>query len=120
MKNYILLLILFFSATSFANENKLNQKFCHSVGGITEVRHNYLNTYIKVDCETEKMVYECGLDKRSSLDSVQQALFASVLTNKKPAVVIYDTDGKEGKYEFRIRKACEKANIKYLSIKITK
>ena len=35
-----------------------------------------------------------GLDRRSSLDSVQQALFYASLTGKMPAVVIYDTDGK--------------------------
>ena len=34
-----------------------------------------------------------ALDKRSSLDSLQQALFFSVLTGKRPAVVISGTDG---------------------------
>ena len=53
---------------------------------------------MKVDCETSTTVYEGGLDKRSSLDSLQQALFFSVLTGKRPAVVIYDTDGKEGQF----------------------
>ena len=43
---------------------------------------------MEVDCETGTMVYEGGLDKRSSLDSVQQALFFSHVTGKRPAVVI--------------------------------
>ena len=68
---------------------------------------------MKVDCETDTTVYEGGLDKRSSLDSVQQALFFSVVTGKAPAVVIYDTDGKEGRFEFRIRAACRKAGVQY-------
>ena len=49
-----------------------------------------------MDCETSNYVIEGGLDKRSSLDSLQQALFFSVLTGKVPIVVIYDTDGMVG------------------------
>ena len=52
-------------------------------------------------------------DKRSSLDSLQQALFFSVLTGKRPTVVIYDTDGQEGRFEYRIRTACQKAGVRY-------
>ena len=54
-----------------------------------------------------------GLDKRSSLDSVQQALFFSHVTGKRPVVVIYDTDGREGRFEYRIRIACRKAGVRY-------
>ena len=67
-----------------------------------------------VDCETDATVYEGGLDKRSSLNSLQQALFFSVLAGKAPAVVIYyDTDGIEGRFEYRIRTACRKAGVQY-------
>ena len=59
-------------------------------------------------------MYESGLDKRSSLDSVQQALFAAFLTGKEPAVVIYDTDGQIGRYEYRIQVACELAGVTFL------
>ena len=69
-----------------------------------------------MDCETEDTVYEGGLDKRSSLDSVQQALFAASLTGKHPAVVIYDTDGQIGPYEHRIRVACELAGVRFLTV----
>ena len=62
---------------------------------------------MKVDCETSTTVYEGGLD------SLQQALFFSVLTGKRPAVVIYDTDGKEGRFEYRIRTACQRAGVRY-------
>ncbi|NQY83178.1 MAG: hypothetical protein HRT36_09390, partial [Alphaproteobacteria bacterium] len=95
-----------------------NARFCESVGGKTETRHYYAvdgrRRYINVDCETDTHVYEGGLDKRSSLDSVQQATFASLLTGKLPVVVIYDTDGKIGAYEHRIRRACDALGIKFI------
>lgn len=94
-------------------EDDYNQHFCQSVGGQTETRHNYPQGHVRVDCETTTHVYEGGLDKRSSLDSLQQALFFSHLTGKIPVVVIYDTDGTEGKYEYRIRTACEMAGVEY-------
>ena len=89
--------------------------FCASIGGMEEVRLNYPLGYVKADCVTETQVIEAGLDKRSSLDSVQQAVFFSILTGKEPVVVIYDTDGVEGKIEYRIRSVCEKLGITYIS-----
>ncbi len=70
-------------------------------------------SYVKVDCETETTVYEGGLDKRSSLDSVQQALFFAHLTGKKPAV--YDTDGRIGRFEHHIKTVCEMAGVGFVS-----
>lgn len=35
------------------------------------------------------------------------------LIGKRPAVVIYDTDGQEGRFEYRIRIACQKAGVRY-------
>ena len=51
------------------------------------------------------------LDKYSSLDSIQQALFFAFLTDKKPAVVIYDTDGIKGKIEYRMKKSAMMACV---------
>ncbi len=100
-----------------ASEDDYNRWFCTMVNGETETRHGYTSAggrnYVEVDCETGTMVYEGGLDKRSSLDSVQQALFFSHVTGKRPAVVIYDTDGREGRFEYRIRIACRKAGVRY-------
>ena len=93
--------------------------FCATIGGAEEIRHNYDLGYIRTDCETTHFVIEAGLDKRSSLDSIQQAVFAGTLTNKIPMVVIYDTDGKEGKNEYRIREACRALGIKYTTYTIT-
>lgn len=68
---------------------------------------------IRIDIVTDKYVIEGGLDKRSSLDSIQQAVFASTLTGKKPAVAIYDTNGSWGKYEHRIYSSAKKLGIKF-------
>ena len=92
--------------------------FCTMIGGIEEVRYYYPQGYVRVDCETTTHVIEAGLDKRRSLDSVQQALFFAELTGKTPMVVIYDTDGKEGKYEYRIRKVCERIGLEYRSVRV--
>ena len=92
--------------------------FCASIGGVEEVRLNYPLGYVKADCVTETQVIEAGLDKRSSLDSVQQAVFFATLTGKEPVVVIYDTDGKVGKYEYRIKSACDWLGVKYISVSV--
>ena len=102
---------------TMASEDDHNRWFCTLVNGETETRHGYRSAggrrYVEVDCETGTLVYEGGLDKRSSLDSVQQALFFSHVTGKRPAVVMYDTDGREGRFEYRIRVACRKAGVRY-------
>ncbi len=94
------------AAQPAGSEDAYNAAFCSAFGGHTETRHTYQypggSSYVKVDCETDTTVYEGGLDKRSNLDSVQQALFFASLTGKEPAVVIYNTDGRIGKYEHRM------------------
>ena len=80
-------------------------------------RFNYTATEIskiRIDIETDDYVIEGGRDKRSSLDSVQQVVFASILSGKKPAVAIYDTDGKWGKYEHRIWVVAKELGIRYI------
>ena len=90
------------------------------LGGMPEQSHGYSVGYdlhrIRVDCETEDAVIEVGLDKRSSLDSVQQALFAAHLTGKRPGILIIDTDGRVGPYETRIRTAAAMAGVTYDTI----
>ena len=103
------------------DEDTFNESLCRALGGTTELRHYYAygdgqRGYVIVDCETDSFVIEGGLDKRSSLDSLQQALFFSSLTGKKPAVVIHDIDGKIGKYEHRIRVSSEKAGVLFLRL----
>ncbi len=103
------------------NEGYYNDLFCASLGGQREVRHYYKygtkKSYIKVDCETKDYVYEGGLDKRSSLDSIQQVIFFSILTKKKPAVIVFDTDNQVGKYEHRIKLVANRLGVKFDRIK---
>ena len=112
-----MLCLLLASFAHAEDEDILNDRFCEEVGGEREVRHPYIYPggvgYVFVDCETEEAVYEGGKDSRSSLDSVQQALFFASLTGKQPAVVIYDTDGKVGRIEHRIRVACVMAGVQF-------
>ena len=104
-------------------ENDLNDRFCKKTGGTREVRHYYTygqgeQGYILVDCETDHAVIEGGLDKRSSLDSVHQAVFAALLTGKVPAVVIYDTDGEEGRTEYQIRRVAGRLGVMYMRLRV--
>ena len=104
------------------NEDYFNIWLANQLGGRTEVsfKYNYnlkgLSPYvasIRVDIVTDEYVIEGGLDKRSSLDSIQQAIFASSLSGKKPAVAIYDTNGLWGKFEHRIWSVAKKLNVKF-------
>ena len=105
------------------SEASFNRLLANKLGGKTEVtlKYNYglksqsknLGT-VRVDIITKEYVIEGGKDTRSSLDSIQQAVFASVLTNKKPAVVIYDTDGVWGKFEHRVYTAAKKLDVKFI------
>ena len=112
----VLLMPAFAHARDKLTEADYNKIYCDSIGGQTEVRHDYTtdageSSYVIVDCETDTEVIEGGLDKRSSLDSIQQALFFAFLTGKKPVVVIYDTDGIEGKIEYRIKIGAAHAGV---------
>ena len=110
---------------SIGNEDFFNLKLANYLGGKTEVTYNYdynINGKsprigsIRIDIVTDQYVIEGGLDKRSSLDSIQQAVFASTLTGKKPAVAIYDTNGSWGKYEHRIYSTAKELGIKFFWI----
>ena len=106
-----------------ASERDYNATFCAGiVKGQTEVQHPYTfpggEGSVIVDCETKETVYECGLDTRSSLDSVQQALFFAYVTGKQPAIVLFDTNGELGKYEHRIRVAAERAGVLFYVVPV--
>lgn len=73
-------------------------------------------SYIVPDCVTQGHAIEVGLDRRSSLDSLQQALFAAEMTDREPMIVLVDTDGGEDIYEFRIKTAARRAGVPYVVI----
>ncbi len=92
---------------------------CALFGGQPEVRHAYNTDYsphfIRVDCETDTEVMEMGLDKRSSYDSIHQVTFGSILTGKKPRIVMIDTDLRERAVEYQLRQTAERLGITYQS-----
>ena len=105
------------------HENYFNSLLASQLGGRTEITYQYnfglvgnaaLAGSIRIDIETDEYVIEGGKDKRSSLDSIQQAVFASTLSGKKPAVAIYDTDGMWGKYEHRVWTTAKELGIKFI------
>ena len=118
---FMIVLFVFPATESLAQhkEDYYNNLLAKRLGGRREVayRFNYTaneTSKIRIDIETDEYVIEGGRDKRSSLDSVQQAVVASVLSGKKPAIAIYDTDGKWGKYEHRIWIAAKELGIRYI------
>ncbi len=98
------------------SESDCNKRYCDSINGKTEVRKKYKLGVVIADCETKSEIIEGGLDKRSSLDSLQQAVEFATVSNKKPVIVIYDTDGLEGKIEYRIKSAANKLGIEYRNV----
>lgn len=104
-------------------ENSYNRLLAARLNGRTEVTYKYtyndedgrpFDGQIRIDVTTSDFVIEGGLDKRSSLDSLQQAIFASTIADKKPAIAIYDTDGKWGRYEHRIWVAANAFDVKFI------
>lgn len=102
------------------SENYFNDLLAKRLSGQREVRIVYslgtsnISNYVIIDIETDRYVIEGGLDKRSSLDSIQQALFAAAITGKEPAVAIFDTDQQWGKYEHRIWTAAKTIGLKFI------
>ncbi|MEO1536321.1 MAG: hypothetical protein AAFR73_01200 [Pseudomonadota bacterium] len=86
-------------------------------GGATEIRHTFENVgtsrAVRIDCETPTHVIEVGLDKATSRDSVHQAVFASFLTGKVPVIIVIDTDGLEGRYEYEMRIVARQLGVAY-------
>ena len=101
------------------NELAITALLCGPLGGgVTEQKQYFPSLgetrHIRTDCETATHVIEVGLDGTSSArDSVHQAVFASVLTDKRPMVVLIDTDGVEGRYEQEMRLVTRRLGIAY-------
>lgn len=99
------------------NEAEAIAIVCAMLGGEPEVRHSYEIAdgarYVRLDCETETHAIEVGLDKRSSLDSVQQAEFAAWLAGKEPMVILINRDGIEGAMEYRVETAARRLGVAY-------
>ncbi|MDJ0821218.1 MAG: hypothetical protein QNJ09_05315 [Paracoccaceae bacterium] len=105
-----------------ASEMELGAILCSLIlGGDMEVPHDYVaagtKRHIRVDCETPTHVVELGMDKkRSSFDSLHQALFAAEITGNLPMVVIVDTNGIEEGEEFQIETVARRTGVSYLTV----
>ena len=93
------------------------------VGGEAELRLPYsLNNsaqYVRVDCVRDIHAIEIGLDDcRSSLDSLQQALFYGALLDRAPMVILVDTDGREDPTEFQVETAARATGVAYRVIDV--
>lgn len=98
-------------------EVELAAVLCLMLGGDAEVPHHYSVATgvrsIRVDCETETHVIEVSLDKRSSFDSLHQAVVAAELTGKMPKVILINTKGVEDGEEWQIELASRAVGIEY-------
>lgn len=100
-------------------ENAFALLLCNLLlGAETEARHEFANIgderAIRVDCETPTHVIELGLDEKpSNRDSIHQAVFAAHLTGKAPMVLLIDTDGEEGRYEYEMRIVATRLGVTY-------
>ena len=102
------------------NEKEYNSALSIILDGNTEERLKYQwgnsnssSSIVYIDIITNTHVIEGGTDKRSSLDSIQQALFFAQLSGKKPKVVIYNTDEEFGRYEYRIMCVAKKTDVEF-------
>ena len=105
-----------------ATELELAAVICALVfGGESEVRHDYIaagrSHHVRVDCETDSHVIEVGLDdRRSSFDSLHQAIFAAELTGKIPVVIIVDTNSVEESVEYQIETTARWGGVNFLTV----
>ena len=105
-----------------ASEIELAAILCSLIlGGDVEVRHNFTVVdrahHIRVDCETDTHVTEVGFDaKRSSQDTLHQAMFAAAQTGKLPMVVIIDTNGIEENIQYQIETVSRTAGVSYMTV----
>lgn len=99
-------------STHLGGETEVTIEFNYGIPG-----SNLRQSNVRIDIVTDQYAIEGGLDKRSSLDSIQQAVFAASQLGLRPAVAIYDTDGSWGKYEHRIWTAAKNLGVKYFWVR---
>lgn len=101
------------------NETLIAAALCSFLaGGDTETRADFVangtSRHVRIDCETPAFAIELGFDgKSSNRDSVHQAIFGALMTGKRPAVILIDTDGVEGRYEYEMRRVTDHLGILY-------
>ncbi len=91
---------------------------CAMLGGEPEHRESYtlhaVSTHVRIDCITDTHAIEIGLDHtRGSYDSLHQATFNAMLTEREPMVILIDTDNIESQYEYQIEAVTRAHGVDY-------
>lgn len=91
---------------------------CAMLGGEPEHRESYtlhaVSTHVRIDCITDTHAIEIGLDHtRGSYDSLHQATFNAMLTDREPMVILIDTDNIESQYEYQIEAVTRAHGVDY-------
>lgn len=69
----------------------------------------------RVDCYTSNYAFEVDFGSKG-YEAIGQTLYYSIMTGKKPAIVLIRENRKDDKYIGRIKKVCKKHHIKLFVI----
>lgn len=91
---------------------------CAMLGGEAEHRETYslhaVESFVRIDCITDTHAIEIGLDHtRGAYDSLHQATFNAMLTDREPMVILIDTDNIESQYEYQIESVARAHGVDY-------
>jgi len=107
-----LLATLLFTSSALAahlhKEKEYQEKWCARTGGVTEYR---LEDGTRVDCLTESYAVEFDFAPKWA-ESIGQALYYSLMTGKRPGVVLIMENEGDERYLDRLNSVAEKHNIK--------
>lgn len=116
----LLLLIIIISpgiahARRIYKEREYQERWCDNAEGITEY---VLSDKTRVDCLTKKYAIEFEFADNWA-ESIGQAMYYSIMTDRKPGIVLIIEDTEKDKiYLKRLRIVAEKLGIKIWAIKI--
>ena len=111
----ILSIPVIFSTTALGKhiykEREYQECFCSKAGGVTEY---VLPDMTRVDCLTDDYAIEFDFAEKWA-ESIGQALYYSIMTGRKPGIVLI-IEGNGERYLKRLRTVAEKLNIKVWTI----
>jgi len=104
---FVAILMTSLHAKHLHYESVYQEKFCNKYDGVMEYE---LKDKTRVDCITEEFAIEVDFAKKWA-ESVGQSLHYSLMTGKKPAIVIIQEVRKDNHYIGRLKILCKKYNI---------
>lgn len=105
----VALLLAFFHGQAHAKmyEKDYQMFFCNAIGGHIEY---VLRDRTRVDCLTSNFAFEVDWSKKG-YEAVGQSLHYSIMTGKKPGILLIQTSKKDNKYIGRIKRIAKKYDI---------